>query len=278
MSCAELEHESTLRKRISTRIARRLLPVYDLLASIESEDSLRQSSQNIITRLRLTTSQLSGVSVTDESAFQETLSAWIDHQTCGGLHISWRKIGPWPQWTEQEYLDAFLILSEACSNARRHGQASEIRILVQSWPEGFTVTVEDNGSGFPNMSGESDDGAGLTTMKLRALRSGATFFSTNQEDGGSLVGWSRDTQAPVDKNPLPKVALGKRLGMELHDNLCQHLVALMVELELLREKIPEKESEDWLHLKEAADRLRKAQHEFRAWSHELIESNQLSSL
>ena len=149
---------------------------------------------------------------------------------------------------------------------------------------GYSVTVQDNGSGFSAEPGR--EGAGTAIMSLRARRCGAQFHLSNHETRGAVVGWSVGLECGEDPESVSvpggsegsdcESGVGEGLGMELHDDLCQRLVGVLLELELLLKGIPEKEARLWLQLKEAEERLRRSYQEIRDWSHELIETGRLS--
>jgi|GEM_PF-6584102 len=276
-----LAREDEMRRELSGRVENRLRPILSLLDEPFTTDSLRVRFQEIRRRLKQAVSVIGGPSMSTAAEFQAALNEWVENQTSGGLHLVWQKIGPWPEWNNQNYHDALLILCEACSNARKHGHATEVKVLVHGWEEGFSITVEDNGEGFPgSLSPESQNGAGMGTMELRARRFPAHFFMMNREPAGTgaVVGWSKKSGQvdQVSAAQTPPIDFGKRLGMELHDHLCQHLVALMVEMELLREVLPEDATADWILMQNAEERLRTAHQEVREWSHHLIETSQLA--
>ena len=74
------------------------------------------------------------------------------------------------------------IVQEALSNARKHAQARQVWVDVQTQPQ-WCVTVRDDGRGFDTQSGPPDDThVGLRIMAERAKRVGATLrFESNDE-------------------------------------------------------------------------------------------------
>jgi signal transduction histidine kinase len=75
------------------------------------------------------------------------------------------------------------VLSEAISNALRHGKASKLTVLLQSGP-GLRLTVVDDGAGFTQTGG---GGLGLLGMRKRAEKLGGEFRLQSQPGAGTRV-------------------------------------------------------------------------------------------
>ena len=80
----------------------------------------------------------------------------------------------------------FRIAQEAINNARKHGEADELRISLTSAVEGITLTIEDNGVGIPNELGKKR-GMGLKSMGYRATEIGATLSVQRGDEKGTVV-------------------------------------------------------------------------------------------
>ena len=80
----------------------------------------------------------------------------------------------------------YRIAQEAVSNAWKHGKASEIRIRLDSGPEGVALRVIDNGRGL-QPSEARGKGMGLRIMQYRAsMIAGVLLFEANP-GGGTMV-------------------------------------------------------------------------------------------
>jgi signal transduction histidine kinase len=75
------------------------------------------------------------------------------------------------------------VLSEAISNALRHGRASKLTVLLQGGP-GLRLTVVDDGTGFTQREG---GGLGLLGMRKRAEELGGEFRLHSQPGAGARV-------------------------------------------------------------------------------------------
>ena len=81
----------------------------------------------------------------------------------------------------------FRITQEAINNARKHGEADRVVISLRCSPKGVTLTIEDNGVGFP-VKMPKKSGMGLRIMKHRTTEIGATLSVRRAgEDGGTVV-------------------------------------------------------------------------------------------
>lgn len=90
------------------------------------------------------------------------------------------------QLTPEQSIEALQIAREAVSNALRHGAATRITLRMHKSDRELCLLVQDNGSGF-NADRTRDGGHGLTNMRARAERLGATLRVTSQPGGGSRV-------------------------------------------------------------------------------------------
>jgi signal transduction histidine kinase len=73
----------------------------------------------------------------------------------------------------------FLAFKEALNNVAKHADATEVRILLNSTPDGFVINIQDNGQGFtlahPGVSPRVDHhrlsgGDGLSNLRARLAR------------------------------------------------------------------------------------------------------------
>ena len=86
----------------------------------------------------------------------------------------------------EQAVDALQISREAVSNALRHGGASLITVRVLQAEREVCLLVQDNGVGFdPTI--RRDGGHGLTNIRARVERLGATVRLTSQPGDGTRV-------------------------------------------------------------------------------------------
>ncbi len=79
----------------------------------------------------------------------------------------------------------YLIFKESVNNIARHSQATEASIALQVEKRQLTLQVSDNGRGFERW--DADDGNGLRSMKLRALRLGGELQVRSEPGQGTSV-------------------------------------------------------------------------------------------
>lgn len=78
------------------------------------------------------------------------------------------------------------IVREALSNIVRHSHATHARILLNSDENHLTIKIEDNGHGI-KQEHISSNSFGLTIMRERADKIGATFHIKNREPHGTVI-------------------------------------------------------------------------------------------
>ena len=79
-----------------------------------------------------------------------------------------------------------LVVTEAVTNAIRHGRPSRIRIELAVRRNILELSIRDNGQGFGAEPGDRA-GLGQRTMRYRAARAGGTIVSRDTPGGGALV-------------------------------------------------------------------------------------------
>jgi signal transduction histidine kinase len=108
---------------------------------------------------------------------------------------------PLPLATEEELLR---IAQEAVANARRHGAAAHVRMILRYEPEQVVLVVEDDGRGFdvPAAAGATLGRFGLQGIRERAVRLGGSLTLASSPGLGTRVGvtlpapWTKEGEAP----------------------------------------------------------------------------------
>jgi two-component system, LuxR family, sensor kinase FixL len=88
----------------------------------------------------------------------------------------------------------YRITQEAMHNALKHGQATRIIVRLSATPAAITLSVTDNGRGFPQDL-RKHTGLGLETMRFRARAMGGVLEVHPGEEGGTRVTCSRPNRA-----------------------------------------------------------------------------------
>ncbi|MGD0462212.1 MAG: PAS domain S-box protein [Tepidisphaeraceae bacterium] len=94
----------------------------------------------------------------------------------------------------------YRIAQEAVNNAIKHGKAKHVLIVLNRDGDTITVSVRDNGIGFPELLPEKK-GMGLQTMRYRAALVGATLSILKVPSGGTRVECSlKETDSAPEGN------------------------------------------------------------------------------
>ena len=80
----------------------------------------------------------------------------------------------------------YRIAQEAVNNAIKHGEAKNITVVLGRGGDTITVSVRDDGVGFPDVL-PAKKGMGLQTMRYRAALIGATLSVLRVQTGGTRV-------------------------------------------------------------------------------------------
>ena len=82
----------------------------------------------------------------------------------------------------------FRMVQEALNNAIKHAKAKNISLQLNYTPEMFTLTVQDDGTGFDTTVMQNKNGIGLTSMQNRATLIGGHFsIRSSEKDGTSIT-------------------------------------------------------------------------------------------
>jgi len=87
----------------------------------------------------------------------------------------------------------FRIVQEAINNARKHGEADEVKISLSNTAKGVVLTIRDNGVGIPSDLSRKR-GMGLKSMGYRAAEIGATLSVRRGARKGTVVSCSLPTR------------------------------------------------------------------------------------
>jgi two-component system nitrate/nitrite sensor histidine kinase NarX len=78
------------------------------------------------------------------------------------------------------------VVQEALSNVRKHADARHVTVVVEAGPS-WSVTVQDDGSGFDAGAGTGEMHVGLRIMRERAARIGASVDVQSTPGEGTRV-------------------------------------------------------------------------------------------
>jgi signal transduction histidine kinase len=100
------------------------------------------------------------------------------------------------------------IVQEAITNVRRHARASNLWISVTVEPPKAHITISDDGRGL--RPGRADS-FGITGMRERARRIGASLEVGSGPDGGTVVEVALGTEplSPREVRPLPRTVISR---------------------------------------------------------------------
>ncbi len=168
ISFTQIEHQLS-----STGPIEAHLPMWKSLAQ-EALDSLRSSLANLRAPSYHTDDLPRSLRSTLIPQFSEQgLQLYLE--SCG-----WPAALP-PHWNYHLYL----AVREAVTNVQKHARASEVHIQLHTDPDSLTITIKDNGVGFPDASYASEKhsrpgcGLGITSIRERVkLLGGHTTLSS----------------------------------------------------------------------------------------------------
>ena len=94
--------------------------------------------------------------------------------------------GPVQEVENAQALHLYYIALEAVGNAAKHGRAANVIIRLGPAGQGYSLSIQDDGSGF-SVSGTSSSGMGLRIMNYRARVIGADLDVQSEPGAGARV-------------------------------------------------------------------------------------------
>lgn len=117
-------------------------------------------------------------------SFKQRLSIWINEWSIlAGIETVPKINIPHAYFSPVEEVQLFGIIQEALVNIRKHAGAQQANLSLTTLPDGWRLKIADNGIGImPNI--DRTKKYGLSMMRERAARLGASFDMRNREAGG----------------------------------------------------------------------------------------------
>lgn len=104
------------------------------------------------------------------------------------LQVSWQApVDTHPKCSRQTAEQVLTITSEALNNVAHHAHAQHVQVEVVEAGDHYSVTVEDDGTGFDPTRPEPSGHFGLQIMQTRAARIGGQIQIESEPGGGTRV-------------------------------------------------------------------------------------------
>jgi signal transduction histidine kinase len=111
-----------------------------------------------------------------------------DFEGQDALEVAFEAPDDVPQLAADAEVALYRALQEALANAVRHGRCRRVHVRLEAEPERVTLTVTDNGPGFPaDAAGRLRSRGGLAGIRERIAALGGDFAFGNANGGGARV-------------------------------------------------------------------------------------------
>jgi len=104
-----------------------------------------------------------------------------------GLVCSFEQVGGELEIDNTIATHLYRIAQESLSNAVRHGQASQVKVILATGEGQVRLRILDNGRGFPDQIDKNHPGMGIRIMRYRARIIGATLEVRSRPEGGTVI-------------------------------------------------------------------------------------------
>jgi signal transduction histidine kinase len=143
-----------------------------------------------IASIRQVTSDLRPTLLDDLGLRPALHSLVTDFTERSGMRATFTAPATLPSLSGDSDLAVFRGLQESLSNVVRHADASQVDVTVSVEADQLTLTVADNGRGFPTLRGgrlrDTDHRMGITGMRERLLAAGGKLHITNRAPGAEV--------------------------------------------------------------------------------------------
>lgn len=143
-----------------------------------------------IASIRQVTSDLRPTLLDDLGLRPALHSLVTDFTERSGMRATFSAPATLPTLSTDADLAVFRGLQESLSNVVRHAEASQVEVAVRVEGDQLTLTVVDNGRGFPTLRGgrlrDTDHRMGLTGMRERLLAAGGKLHIANRTPGAEI--------------------------------------------------------------------------------------------
>ncbi|GAB1344900.1 sensor histidine kinase [Gemmatimonas sp.] len=143
-----------------------------------------------IASIRQVTSDLRPTLLDDLGLRPALHSLVTDFTERSGMRATFAAPATLPTLSADADLAVFRGLQESLSNVVRHAEASHVEVAVRVEGDQLTLTVTDDGRGFPTLRGgrlrDTDHRMGLTGMRERLLAAGGKLHIANRAPGAEL--------------------------------------------------------------------------------------------
>jgi signal transduction histidine kinase len=143
-----------------------------------------------IASIRQVTSDLRPTLLDDLGLRPALHSLVTDFTERSGMRATFTAPATLPSLSGDSDLAVFRGLQESLSNVVRHADASQVDVTVSVEADQLTLTVADNGRGFPTLRGgrlrDTDHRMGITGMRERLLAAGGKLHITNRASGAEV--------------------------------------------------------------------------------------------
>jgi len=143
-----------------------------------------------IASIRQVTSDLRPTLLDDLGLRPALHSLVTDFTERSGMRATFSAPATLPTLSGDADLAVFRGLQESLSNVVRHAEATQVDVTVTVSGDSLTLTVQDNGRGFPTLRGgrlrDTDHRMGLTGMRERLLAAGGKLHIANRAPGAEV--------------------------------------------------------------------------------------------
>jgi nitrate/nitrite-specific signal transduction histidine kinase len=168
----------------------------------ETTSRIRETVRRVYDDVRQSIANLKTAPVATDPSWMQAMHRLVSDMTDAGMKVEldWRLSDG--QLSAKEKIELLAIIREALHNARKHAQASVVRVSCapSELTGGFRCRVEDNGIGAAPTLLRASGRYGIRMMESRAAEMGWQLAVESPPSGGMVVDLMKEGGQPVWEN------------------------------------------------------------------------------
>lgn len=195
-----MEEQNRIANEIHDSVSQRLFGIVYSLHSLRAKSRsisaeeldqeyqfLSQTANTTMKELRASIYRLSNVKKGNKPFFVMLEDYLTDYAKLNDIQIDYQLAGDESLFTQKIKSGLYRIICEACGNAVRHGECTEIALTLAALEDKLLLEIEDNGIGIHLHNKKKEKGIGLINMRSIINSFGGAFSIDSMQGAGTKI-------------------------------------------------------------------------------------------
>lgn len=210
-----MEEQNRIANEIHDSVSQRLFGIVYSLHSLRAKSRsisaeeldqeyqfLSQTANTTMKELRASIYKLSNVKKGSKAFFVILEDYLTEYAKLNDIQIDYQLTGDESLFTQKMKSGLYRIICEACGNAVRHGECTEIMLTLTILEDKISLEIEDNGIGIRLHNQEKEKGIGLINMRSIINSFGGVFSIDSLQGLGTTLQIEIPTETMIKKQEV----------------------------------------------------------------------------